>query len=454
MSKTKLRSRPKPHPTDCGCAFCRNDKKFSAPQHLIEKISAGEVVLFAGVGISTENKDHCQSTFYQEIQAELELTGRLPFPELMSKFCELPDGRIKLLEKIKHRLDYFMAFDGFYSRMTRFHRSIAPLHMITDVITTNWDDFFERECDFDSFVYDGDMAFWDASKRRVMKIHGSITNFGSIIATAEDYQQSYKRLNNGPLGAQLKSLIARKTVIYVGYSLSDENYLRLLRNIARMMEGNIRQSYFVAPTIDKERLKSAPISLIPIETDGSYFFEKIREQLAEPCKITNDTAFLHCSLLLDDVAEAHDKTADKFIKTRHPLLIFALSYQDGLIHALQRILRRRKSGEYHSLQHVHSLLHGYEMKVRDFIRRKDYWNAAYASGYQSGLMFLMLKSEDGDAPRPPLFELPFTSDIKSISGAVKAPHSHLPRDVATQARKILKEIPKEAALVPDHTPYL
>jgi hypothetical protein len=168
----------------------------------------------------------------------------------------------------------------------------------------------------------------------------------------------------------------------------------------------------------------------------------------------NDTAFLHCSLLLDDVAEAHDKTADKFIKTRHPLLIFALSYQDGLIHALQRILRRRKSGEYHSLQHVHSLLHGYEMKVRDFIRRKDYWNAAYASGYQSGLMFLMLKSEDGDAPRPPLFELPFTSDIKSISGAVKAPHSHLPRDVATQARKILKEIPKEAALVPDHTPYL
>ena len=300
---------------------------------------------------------------------------------------------------------------------------------------------------FDLFVYDSDMAFWDASKRRVMKIHGSITNFGSIVATAEDYQQSYKRLNDGPLGGQLKSLIARKTVIYVGYSLSDENYLRLLRNIARMMEGNIRQSYFVAPKIDQKSLKSAPISLSPIDTDGSYFFEKIRELLAEPCEITDDTAFLHCALLLDDVANAHDRTADKFIKTQHPMLIFALSYQDGLIHALQRILRRQGTGEYHSLRHVHSLLHGYEMKLQEFLKRKDYWNAAYASGYQNGLMFLMLKSQHDAGPRPPCFDLPFKSRVRSVTAALKQPHTRLPKDVAAQARRILKEMPKEAHLV-------
>ena len=109
-----------------------------------------------------------------------------------------------------------------------------------------------------------------------MKIHGSITNFGSIIATTEDYRQSYKRLNDGPLGSHLKSLIARKTVIYAGYSLSDENYLRLLRNIAKMMGSNMRQSYFISPSIDHNKLSQSPIPLITIETDGAYFFEKVR----------------------------------------------------------------------------------------------------------------------------------------------------------------------------------
>jgi hypothetical protein len=326
--------------------------------------------------------------------------------------------------------------------------------MIKDVITTNWDDFFERECKFDPFVYDSDLAFWDASKRRVMKIHGSITNFGSIVATTNDYTQSFKRLNDGPLGAQLKSLIARKTVIYVGYSLSDENYLRLLRNIARLMQGSLRQSYFVAPRIDLEKLGRAPVPLIPIETDGSLFFERAREKLTERCGITRDQAFATCADLLDDIAAAHSKTADAFIRTQHPLLIFILSYQDGLIHALQRIIRMRRTGEYHSRMAVHARIHNYEHRIEDLSRAKDYWNAAYALGYQSGLLFLLLKSDDDEGPSPPFFSVPFDVAVRSLSGALRFPKDKLPRSVKIQASRILKRHPKEARLIPDHTPYL
>jgi SIR2-like domain len=442
------------HPADCACEFCRNDKDFVAPGHLVEKIATGEVVIFAGAGISTENKAYCGTTFYEGIKAELNISDDLAFPDLMTRFCDQPDGRIKLLEKIKGRLDYFRSFEDFYDRMSRFHRALAPLFMIADVVTTNWDDFFERECEFDPFVYDSDMAFWDAAKRRAMKIHGSITNFGSIVATDEDYRQSFKRLNDGPLGAQLKSLIARKTVVYTGYSLSDDNYLRLLRNIAKMMEGNIRQSYFVAPTIEKDKIQSAPIPLIPIETDGAYFFEKIREIVSDRCKITRDVAFVRCAILLDKVAEHHDKTANKFIKTQHPLLIFALSYQDGLAHSLKRILRLRKTGEYHSLDHVHSLVHGYMGHFDEFIKRKDYWNAAYADGYKNGLMFLLLASTDNSATEAPIFELPFPSDVRSITAALKKSKTAMPKAVRTQAQQFLSRLPKSARLVPDHTPYL
>jgi hypothetical protein len=61
------------HLKNCECAFCRDERPFEIPDHLIEKLSAGDLVVFAGAGISTENKTNSQSTFYEEIHAELKL---------------------------------------------------------------------------------------------------------------------------------------------------------------------------------------------------------------------------------------------------------------------------------------------------------------------------------------------------------------------------------------------
>lgn len=288
-----------------------------------------------------------------------------------------------------------------------------------------------------------------------MKIHGSITNFGSIIATTEDYRQSYKRLNDGPLGSHLKSLIARKTVIYAGYSLSDENYLRLLRNIAKMMGSNMRQSYFISPSIDHNKLSQSPIPLITIETDGAYFFEKVRDALAKDRAIVSDEAFELCEDLLSDVARQHNKTADIYLKKQHPLLIFVLSYQDGLIHALQRIRKQKKTGEYHSCVGVHSRLGGYELKLLDRLKHKDYWNAAYASGYQNGLYYLLMANEKPDGPTPPLFELPFATKARSLSAIIRFPTKRIPKNIARQATRIQRKHPRVGLdLIPDHTPYL
>lgn len=443
------------HARNCECDYCKNQKPFDMPKHLAEKLASGELVVFAGAGISTENKTNAKNTFYEEIHAELDLKDATPtFPELMSQFCAQPDGRIKLIERIKQRFDNFSSFDQFYNRMTQFHRALAPLFMITDVVTTNWDDFFERECGFTPFVYDSDLAFWDASPRRAMKIHGSITNFGSIVATNEDYRLSYERLNDGPLGAHLKSLIARKTVAYVGYSLSDENYLRLLGNIARMMGDKTRQSYFISPQIDPARIQAAPVPLIPIETDGAFFFEEVRRKNGDALGITTEAAFYCCLELLDEVATVHDKTATAFLKTNHPLLIFALSYQDGLSHALRRIIRMKKTGEYHSINSVHSRVHTYETMVEDYIKHENFWDAAYCLGYHNGLLYLLLASQNMKAPKPPFFEMPFDVTVGSLKEIAKRPQDKLPRKVAKFVRQMMRDFPRNAGVVPDHPPYL
>jgi hypothetical protein len=88
-------------------------------------MAAGDAVLFVGAGISTENKSYCQATFYDKIRDELGVSDSPPFPELMSMFCRQSDGRIRLLEKIKSRIDYFLSFDDLYQPMARFHRAVS-----------------------------------------------------------------------------------------------------------------------------------------------------------------------------------------------------------------------------------------------------------------------------------------------------------------------------------------
>jgi hypothetical protein len=166
---------------ECKCALCRNNKDFETPRHLISQIERGDLVIFAGAGISTENRDICIDTLYDRLAHELGVDKTLPFPRLVELYCQQPDGRINFIKEVIDRFDYFSSFSDFYSRMTRFHRAIAPLFMLQEIVTTNWDDFFESECDFDAFVSDNDMPFWTASKRRLLKIHGPIRNLGSML---------------------------------------------------------------------------------------------------------------------------------------------------------------------------------------------------------------------------------------------------------------------------------
>jgi len=349
---------------ECRCAFCKNDLPFSVPNHLVDELLNGNVVVFAGGGISTENPDHARDTFYRRIASQLKEGHSSSFPELMSKYCSQPDGRIKLIQSIKARFDYFVSFGDFYNQMTRFHRAISPMFMIKDLVTTNWDDFFERECGLDAFVNDSDMPLWNASKRRLMKIHGSIRNLGSIVATEEDYRASERRLNNGVMGAQLKALLTQKTFIYTGYSLSDSTFLKLVHRLAKMTYPNLRHSYFVSPHVDVDRLSKFPIPMTPIETDGAYFFEQLRVHVESSAGILPDHAFESCEELLDRVVDEHRNAANAFSSRRHPLLVFAMSYQDGLIHGLGRIARQKITGEYHCCCHVSQLARAHMKCVR------------------------------------------------------------------------------------------
>jgi hypothetical protein len=233
---------------------CCNKKDFIIDDYLYNQIMNSEVVIFAGAGISTESRNILPITFYEDIERELNIVNsKLSFPKLMDEYCKQPDGRRRLIQRIQSRFDDIDSFSTLERGATSFHKALSTLYPIKTIITTNWDLYFERYCKAISFITDEDMAFWNETKRSVLKIHGSISNYGTIIATTADYIQTEKNLHKGLLGSKLKSILAEKNIIFIGYSYSDTDFQEIYSFVNNSLGKFSKQSYVVTPFKDEAK---------------------------------------------------------------------------------------------------------------------------------------------------------------------------------------------------------
>ena len=380
------------------CMFCRNFNEFEIPDFLINELLSDNVILFAGAGISTEGKMVYPYTLYEDISCELgiSVTDKIPFSDLMTKYCAQPNGRAKLLRKIRDRFEYIRSFPELYRNATRFHYELATFYFIESIVTTNWDDYFERECAASPFVTSEDFVFWSIPGRKVFKIHGSISNLGSIVATTEDYEKCYERLHTGLLGSNLKTMLATRTVLYVGYSFSDEDFIRI-HSVLRKEMGQLMPHSFIV-TLDREGEKRfLEIGLTPIFTDATHFISVLKQHLIEDGHMIADSIFEQVRDKLSIVRDEHERLWEEFDLNEAVDILYTTSYQDGLIHAFERILARQNSGYYSHICNITKTLRGYEELRRDKVKSKKYQDVAYIEGYTNGLLYLVFEQDTREA---------------------------------------------------------
>jgi hypothetical protein len=378
----------------CDCIFCKEDRPFEMPAGLLDDFLAGKVALFAGAGISTENRKVLKSTFYEDIAAELGYdTCSARFLDLMEELCQLPNGRLKLLTRIKERLQHIRSFPELYRTATRFHKELATLYPLETIITTNWDNYFEEECAATPFVTDQDLAFWDSLGRKVLKIHGSIENYGSIIATRTDYKKCEQALSTGIIGSVLKLILATKTIVYVGYSFQDEDFLSISSFVLRQMKGLNKQAYII--TVDRNNnAYYREHGLIPIFTDGTYFISEVKKHAESGEHFLPDSIYADAQLILDMVRLHHQRLHKKYNCYDNPEIVICASYQDGLIHAFERILALRNTGTYSHRCQILRAFKPYDDIRKRKLSAKRYEDVAYVDGYTSALMFILLSEEE------------------------------------------------------------
>ena len=372
------------------CAVCKLHKDFSMPDAIIKAAEQSNLVIFAGAGISTENPNVFYWNFYNEIKDEtgLKEDEEASFPKVMSLF-EASKGKKELVQRIKKRFDYVEAFPELYRRAVSFHRELSTLPFIREIITTNWDDYFEKECGAIPIVTDQDFAFWDLPQRKVFKIHGSVNNYGSIQATEDEYKKKYKQLRDGAIGANLKLSLATKKLLFFGYSFQDEDFNRIYTALSKGL-GSIKPTIYIISPNEKDPEKLRKFNAVGINTDGTFFLKKLKESFVKNKKIVPDENFSHVLEALVKIQFEHAKIGSgSYILRKFPDTLYLSSYQDGIIHAFERIDVKKKDGSYSCPHCVLNLIETYNRGIKEKRKQKLYHDIAYLEGYKIGLMYLL-----------------------------------------------------------------
>ncbi len=108
--------------------------------------------------------------------------------------------------------------------------------VVDGIITTNWDTFLSEILpDFEVFIGQNKLMFSDhASIGEIFKIHGCVSEPGSIVVTEQDYEHYHKK--NQYLAAKLFTIFAEHPIVFLGYSISDENIIEILSNIVSCVD--------------------------------------------------------------------------------------------------------------------------------------------------------------------------------------------------------------------------
>jgi hypothetical protein len=103
---------------------------------------------------------------------------------------------------------------------------------VDGVITTNWDMFIEQLFpEYKTYIGQEELLFSNPQEiGEIYKIHGCSTRAGSLIITDSDYDAFNEK--NTYLAAKLITLFVEHPIVFIGYSISDENISSLLRAIS------------------------------------------------------------------------------------------------------------------------------------------------------------------------------------------------------------------------------
>lgn len=235
------------------------------PQELSGEMRKGNVVLFVGAGLSIGAGLPGWGALVRPLAEDIGYEGH----DLLkaAQYYENRRGRHALISYLRDRLDTTgIEPTGNHDLLVR-----LPVNI---VFTTNFDDLLERAYrkagrPVNLVVGAAELPFWDEARVNLVKLHGTHDRPATFTITERDYNTIYR--NNPLIVQQLNALLAIKTFLFVGYSVSDPDFNQIYDQLSVDLGWHRRRPYLVTFGGDElvvENLKRRGYHLISLSGEG------------------------------------------------------------------------------------------------------------------------------------------------------------------------------------------
>ena len=251
-------------------------------EHLIKLIRKEKVSLFIGAGFSLE----AQAPSVWDLQQAI--LNELPSEEMKKEHTEdtldeisqffvdevCEGSKAELMDLLQTQFDFEpVCMDD--------HHALAQIPHFHNIFTTNYDTLLEDSYpknEREVIRKDDDIVSVENKQVRIFKIHGDFTNQDFIVITKQDYEDLKKQNSNPLVWNEVKSEFTKKHIVFIGYSLSDENIINMIKYISELVGYKQRQMFLIAPKIPeakKNQLYKMKVSYI--EATASEFLSLLKK---------------------------------------------------------------------------------------------------------------------------------------------------------------------------------
>lgn len=254
----------------------------SIKEELINKISQNSIVIFVGAGLSINAGFPSWRALVESILDGLApkepksgkykqaLKDDLFTPvEVLSKISYLREASIEILEKHIRHLDGKSPLSS--------HFKLGEIS--NNIITTNYDNLLEKALpEYEQIVYSNEYKVAKLSQysKYIFKIHGDIHEPNKCILFPTEYDKLYT-LDEKTSTFELKKIISDKSILFIGFSLTDP-YINNVFDFINKLYSGFNPDHFVITTDEN---KNWPKKINPIFIENHDQLSSLLDDLIE-----------------------------------------------------------------------------------------------------------------------------------------------------------------------------
>lgn len=258
------------------------------PNNLISKAKEDKLVIFVGAGLSM----NCGLPNWNQLTIEI-LKG-------LKEYDDKCDAYINAINiEIMSPVDVLKKIDGLKAhaieileKVIRSHDDKSPssTHQIlgsisTKIITTNYDNLLEKQYqNFEKVSYNNEYKVSKISgyDKYIFKIHGDINEPHKCIYFPSQYDELYNVKEKASI-FELKKIITDKSILFLGFSLSDP-YIKYVMDFINKLYNGHTQEHFIIST---QEIKLENVRLTPILIDSYKDLDDKLNQIKESISSDN-----------------------------------------------------------------------------------------------------------------------------------------------------------------------